>query len=238
MESKIKFLENYSFVKNPDIKIFKADEIKQIPKNTIPEVWYTIFEIEDMQKRIDSMLEIWKKYCSKELSLTINCLEQNTIAVELIRVNERYIVLYSIKMSDGEIKYYQGGNTLEGIQNSALEKVWDTLTISTKQFYENVHNGFDAYTIKSKGLCWIPWVTYFGDDDLEWGILEDLEEPLQIDINATFGFFDNGAGGYVAIDTSNNDIDNAVVWFSDDQPEYHVNFWDVVDEWIIIGMES
>lgn len=141
-------------------------------------------------------------------------------------------------MSDGEIKYYQGGNTLEGIQNNALKKVWDTLPISIKQFYENVHNGFDDYTIKSMGLCWIPWVTYFGDDDLEWGILEDLEEPLQIDIDATFGFFDNGAGGYVAIDTSNNDVDNAVVWFSDDQPEYHVNFWDVVDEWIIIGMES
>ena len=32
MEQKINFLESYSFVKNPDIKIFNADEIKQIPK--------------------------------------------------------------------------------------------------------------------------------------------------------------------------------------------------------------
>ena len=45
-------------------------------------------------------------------------------------------------------------------------------------------------------------------------------------------------GGYVAVDLSKDDIINeAVVWFSGDQPEYNVNFWDVVDEWIVIGLE-
>ena len=87
------------------------------------------------------------------------------------------------------------------------------------------------------GLEWLQRVTYF-DDGCEWGILEDLEEPLQINLHTTFGFFRSGMGGYVAVDLSKDDIINeAVVWFSGDQPEYNVNFWDVVDEWIVIGLE-
>ncbi|WP_334075085.1 MULTISPECIES: hypothetical protein [Paenibacillus] len=27
-------------------------------------------------------------------------------------------------------------------------------------------------------------------------------------------------------------------WFSNDQPHYNVNFWDVVDEWIVIGFQD
>lgn len=40
----------------------------------------------------------------------------------------------------------------------------------------------------------------------------------------TYGFFENGMGGYVAVDL-NNSIDNiATLWFTNDQPEYNLNF--------------
>ena len=36
----------------------------------------------------------------------------------------------------------------------------------------------------------------------------------------------------------NCDINSATLWFSDDQPEYNLNFWDVVDEWTKIGLQD
>lgn len=45
-------------------------------------------------------------------------------------------------------------------------------------------------------------------------------------------------GGYVAIDYNNCEYDKATLWFTNDQPEYNINFWNVVDEWIVIGFEA
>ncbi len=78
-------------------------------------------------------------------------------------------------------------------------------------------------------------VTYFNDD--EWGIIDDLEEPIKIDLRTTFGFFKSGMGGYVAIDYTSCDNNNATLWFSNSQPRYNIDFWDVVDEWMVIGFE-
>jgi len=45
-------------------------------------------------------------------------------------------------------------------------------------------------------------------------------------------------GGYVAIDLNNCIDDVATLWFTNDQPDYNVNFWDIVDEWIVIGLQD
>ena len=79
-------------------------------------------------------------------------------------------------------------------------------------------------------------ISNFGE--VEWEIINELEESLQIDLKSTFGFFNNGMGGYLAIDIINCDINSATLWFSDDQPEYNLNFWDVVDEWMKIGLQD
>lgn len=85
------------------------------------------------------------------------------------------------------------------------------------------------------GLVPLENVTYFDDD--EWGIIEELEEPIQINLKTTFGFFKSGMGGYVAIDYNNCENDNATLWWTNKEPRYNINFWDVVDEWIVIGFE-
>ena len=43
------------------------------------------------------------------------------------------------------------------------------------------------------GLVLFNEVTYFADD--EWGILEELDEPLAIKLESTFDFFNSGMGG-------------------------------------------
>lgn len=44
-------------------------------------------------------------------------------------------------------------------------------------------------------------------------------------------------GAYVVID-SNGPIDgDAALWFKDKKPRYGVDFWDVVDEWIVLGFQ-
>ncbi len=68
-------------------------------------------------------------------------------------------------------------------------------------------------------------------------LLRELEEPLQIDLQTTFGFFKSGMGGYVAVDYKNSNNDNAILWWTNKEPRYNMNFWDIVDEWIVIGFE-
>lgn len=150
-------------------------------------------------------------------------------------VNGQYSLLYSINNSDGKVKYYEGLcpiNTDKPV-NPKLAEVWDKLPRSIRVFYEKVHNGFYYYALKAMGLLPLDGVTYL--DDYEWGIIETLDEPLKIDIQTSFGFFSNGMGGYVVCDYKNCDNDKATLWWKDDQPDYDINFWDVVDEWNVIG---
>lgn len=44
-------------------------------------------------------------------------------------------------------------------------------------------------------------------------------------------------GYYVVIDYNNCEEGNATLWSSKEEAEYNLNFWDVVDEWIVIGFE-
>ena len=119
-------------------------------------------------------------------------------SVDLVGYDGKISIIYGIKMSDGVIDYYEGGNPKE--------------LFNPSQF-----------------------VTYFDDD--EWGIIEELEEPLKIDLKSTFGFFKNGMGGYVAIDLDNCNNNKGVLWFADSKPRYDIDFWSVVDEWTVIGFE-
>lgn len=32
-------------------------------------------------------------------------------------------------------------------------------------------------------------------------------------------------------------LKKATLWFTNEQPKYNVDFWDIVDEWLVIGFE-
>jgi hypothetical protein len=45
-------------------------------------------------------------------------------------------------------------------------------------------------------------------------------------------------GSYVAIDCNNCENSNAIFWSAKRQPKYNINFWNYVDEWIVIGFQA
>lgn len=108
----------------------------------IPQCWYDILSREGVDKRVQGILGIWKKYLSSELYNTINYLEENLLDIELFKLNDKYHLLYSIKTEAGEIQYYGGGNPVDSIAGTELERVWNKIPGSICCFYENIHNGF------------------------------------------------------------------------------------------------
>ncbi|WP_430536011.1 SMI1/KNR4 family protein [Listeria rocourtiae] len=228
MENKIQFLSKYR--KNMSIV-----NIANMHEDAISNEWYDILKESDRSLRIKNTIEHWNSISSKELRNTISYLTQNLVDVELINYDDTYSILYTVTVGDGEIDYFEGKMPIRSVNNTELNKFWMNTPISIKNFYEKLHNGFYYFPSRAMGLIPIENITFFGND--EWGIIEELDLPLDINLDSTFGFFSTGMGGYVALDYNNCSNDNATIWFVDDQPQYNANFWDIVDEWIVIGFE-
>lgn len=225
----MEYLKSY----HKDIQVIQEniEEIKEIPQN-----WVEIFCSKNCVDRNKKILALWKKYVAIELSNTIMYLEENLIDIELITYKGEYSILYSIKTPSNTICYYEGKNPLDSIVPCELGDYWDYFPQPLKCFYENVHNGFYYYASGSMGLVALQNFMIFDKED--WGIIDELNEPLKICLKSTFGVFASGMGGYVAIDMSNCANDNATLWFTNRHPKYNINFWNVVDEWIVIGFQT
>lgn len=229
---KLTFLKQY----RKSIELVSNEGLLNIENEKIPENWLEIFKELDKDKRKDKLIALWTSVCERELSNTISYLKENLLDFELIIDNGQYAVLYSIKSENDEILYYEGGLPKNSIYNSEMQQDWLSVPVSIKEFYEKLHNGFYYLPSRAMGLVPLERITHF--EDYEWGILEELNQPLGINIATTYGFFENGMGGYVAIDLKNSTADLATLWFTNDQPDYNVKFWDVVDEWIVIGLQD
>ncbi|WP_040949837.1 hypothetical protein [Gorillibacterium massiliense] len=234
MEEKLAFLRNY----NRDVRILTIDEISRLNDNAIPNEWRSLVYIDDSKEKMDRLLSLWKKSVGLELRNTISYLKEHLINVEIMEIGSVYSVLYTIRNSKGDILYYEGRNPQEGQKNLELEESWDKIPTTIRDFYENVHDGFYYYASESMGLVPLEAVTFLGDEDIEWGIIDDLEEPIKINLDSSFGFFTNGMGSYIAIDYSNCVDNNATFWSAKTKPKYNINFWNYVDEWIVIGFEA
>lgn len=229
---KLSFLKQY----RKNIEFVSNRDLLNIEKENMPEKWIEIFKETDKTRKQDKLIALWNSVCEKELSNTISYLKENLLEFELIVDNGQYAVLYSIKSENEEILYYEGGIPNTSIYISEMQRDWSIVPESIKEFYEKLHNGFCYLPSRAMGLVPVERITHF--EDHEWGILEELDEPLGINMVTTYGFFENGMGGYVAIDLNNCIGDVATLWFTDDKPEYNVNFWDIVDEWIVIGLQD
>lgn len=231
MEQKLEYLRKYS----KDVSLVSFDKIDNIGIGLLPNTWRDLFKNKDKKIRINILLDMWRKYVGSELCNTIAYLAAHLEDIEIMENNNCYSMLYTIKNSKGEILYYEGCNPQRKSKNRDLEKNWDKSPNSIRNFYENLHNGFYYFASESMGLVPLDSVTYLGDEDLEWTLIDELKEPVQINIEASFGFFSNGMGSYIVIDYTNG---NAAYWSAKNPPRYNINFWKYVDEWIVIGFEA
>ena len=231
---KLEYLKKY----RQTVNLINYTEFLNEGLDTLPESWRKFFVANDENTITKSILSFWKQQIGSRLNNVIAYFEDNLIKVEIIRTNGDFSLLYSIrqKNGNGEILYYEGKFPQTEFNNYNLEKKWNKIPLSIKNFYENFHNGFYYYANMSMGLVPLDRVESLGK--YEWKTIDSLAKPLQIDLNSAFAFFQTGIGGYVVIDTNNCFEENSTIWFSDEEPMYNKNFWNFTDQWIRIGFEA
>ena len=222
---KLEFLSRY----RQDVHPVSVSDVRL----QLPVEWADAFEADDFTARKQSVIGIWKKYCGKELSNTISYISDNLVDINLLSTSHGISALYELKRMDGGVDYYEGLVCREDY-DKAFDK-WNCLPKSLRNFYENVHNGFYYYASMNMGI--LPIEQVFCLADYDWGIIEDLGLEIPFNMDTAYSFFASGGGGYVVLDTSEPESENCTVWFADDKPLYNKNFWDFVDEWIVIGFE-
>lgn len=230
MSLKLEYLRKF----DKRIEIVKDENIEsQLCK--IPEKWWEVLMEKDFAIKKNKVIKIWNDVSGIELRNTIQYLSENLVSLDLLYDGTIYSLLYGIEAGDGDIAYYEGKFGLDLNKNSELKSRWKDMPKSIQRFYEDLHNGFYYYASHSMGLVPEDEITYLAEYD--WGILDELKESVEVDMASSFGFFSNGMGAYVVIDSNNCLDEEATLWFKDRKPKYGVNFWDIVDEWIVLGIQ-
>lgn len=197
----------------------------------IPESWQQIFTLPNDADQISSALSLWPQVAEQYLPETYNFLKENTKAIRLANFGGRVAILYGMQTGAGRNTYYAGGNPLDVRWFPSLAPLWNRLPQGVYDFYARLHSGFYYYPSEDGGPSPLNQIFVLGEND--WGILDDLEEPLRINLDTTVALFANGGGSYVAYDYENQ---QTVVWSSSEPPYYHDSFWGVVDAWTTISM--
>jgi hypothetical protein len=202
---------------------------------SIPQTWERLLN-QDREQRIAATLLLWEGVVGTQMSNTVAYLRAHLTDVELLRVDQSYYLLYSLTNLEGAPRYYVGGNPLRPDfgTNQTLRLEWSRLPASLRSFYEDLHDGFYEFSSRSSGPDGLANVVRMAD--LEWGIIDQLGLDLQIELATSYAFFNNGGSGYVVIDLSSADAEQATLWWADDAPRYGIKFWDLVDDWTVIGI--
>lgn len=229
--TKNEILEEYNFY-NSAIKLFEKSEINESVCKMIPANWYEILKQDSQSNKIAKTICMWK-ILKKELSRTIDFLEEHLQDVDLVQIDNSMYLFYTIKTDENELIYYLGGNPFDTkIEEQEFSKKGLSILQSQRTFYEKLHNGFFDYCSKAMGLLQVFEVKCLSDD--EWEILNSVKE-IKINLNVSYSFFSNGLGDYVVTDL---ELQKSAVWFHDEEPVYGVDFWNVADEWLLMGLSE
>ena len=231
VNEKIAFLNKYTLSSEKKVE-FITDE-STILNAPIPEYWKDAFLTNDLDDRKAVILGVWRKYLAKELSNTILYLQTYLTDIELMKIGDEYSVLYTILGYKTKMEFfYEGKNPVTESEfsekfNCLIENIDKTIV----DFYTKVHNGFYYYPSKTMGLDSTENIDSIAD--FEW----EYEDQLEMDLTSCYNFFSNGMGTYVVLDLNQNLETGAYLWSTKELPKGNLNFWDIIDEWIIIGLD-
>lgn len=231
VNEKIAFLNKYTL--SSEKKVEFITDRSTILNAPIPEYWKDAFLTDDLDDRKAVILGVWRKYLAKELSNTILYLQTYLTDIELMKIGDEYSVLYTILGYKTKMEFfYEGKNPVTESEfsekfNCLIENIDKTIV----DFYTKVHNGFYYYPSKTMGLDSTENIDSIAD--FEW----EYEDQLEMDLTSCYNFFSNGMGTYVVLDLNQNLETGAYLWSTKELPKGNLNFWDIIDEWIIIGLD-
>ena len=153
--------------------------------------------------------------------------------IELMRIGEEYSILYTIlSYKTQKTAFYEGKNPLsESNFGEKFDCPVENIDKTIVDFYTKVHNGFYYYPSKTMGLDSTENIDSMAD--FEW----EYEDQLEMDLTSCYNFFSNGMGTYVVLDLNQDLETGAYLWSAKELPKGNLNFWDIIDEWIIIGLD-
>ena len=231
VNEKIAFLNKYTLSSEKKVE-FITDE-STILNAPIPEYWKVAFLTDNLEDRIAVILGEWRKYLARELSNTILYLKTYLTNIELMKIGDEYSILYTILGFKTKREFfYEGKNPVTEQEfkkkiNCPIGKIDNSII----DFYTKVHNGFYYYPSKTMGLDSTENIDSIAD--FEW----EYEDQLQMDLTSCYNFFSNGMGTYVVLDLNQDLETGAYLWSTKELPKGNLNFWDIIDEWIVIGLD-
>ena len=231
VNEKIAFLNKYTLSSEKKVE-FVTDE-STILNAPIPEYWKVAFLTDNLEDRKSAILGEWRKYLARELSNTILYLQTYLTDIELMRIGEEYSILYTIlSYKTQKTAFYEGKNPLsESNFGKKFDCTVENIDKTIVNFYTKVHNGFYYYPSKTMGLDSAENIDSMAD--FEW----EYEDQLEMDLTSCYNFFSNGMGTYIVLDLTQNIETGAYLWSTKELPKGNLNFWDIIDEWIIIGLD-
>lgn len=233
MKETLEYLRKF----RPDIEIVPVDSTNALQKERLSVRWMDILSDEDIDSRKNKLLALWKAACDKEFNRVIAYLSDHLVDVFLLYHQDEFSLLYAIRNKGGVIYYYEGRFPDLTTRSTYLQNNWHRLPAGLQRFYEMLHNGF--YYSSSGNMGLVPLQKLIRLSDAEWDILEEMEEAPEINLETSYCFFRNGMGDYLVLDLEKeNTAEEAVLWYSQEEPEYQLPFWEVVDEWTVLGIEE
>lgn len=203
----------------------------------IPQYWREAFNCDTKEERIQRILTEWKKF-NYQFSGIIDYLEKELKDIFLVTrkgSDSPYSLFYLFEDTDG-VFFYEGGIPKKvSIEDEELKKIWPGVPQSIIDVYENLHDGWVLFGSDSGGLTPSQYLSVMGLD--EWGILEELDNPEEIQklLDTSIGFFSNGSFGYLAVDTTCEDKEKGFLMFIRDyDPVLNINFWEKFNRWFLI----
>lgn len=230
--NKYKFLSQFTFTNSAVVPVKKEKDFNGIQ---IPNYWLAVFKEKKMENKLTLILDEWEKYLETELSNTIEYLSRYLKEVEFVKIgNEMYLLYTILSYQTSQKLYYVGGNPFGSRGNivSELDENWNALPFKLRLFYEGLHNGFYYLPNQSMGLDKTENIENFEEFELPSEFLEG------INLENTFNFFSNGAGGYVALDITDKSNLIAILWRKGEKPLTTLEFWDLIDDYYIVGFDE
>ena len=167
----------------------------------LPGWWREALELAGAE-RVARVLREWERVESF-LPGVVEVLKRNLRGVALLRNRTSSVrgwkssvrLLYKVMVGD-DTAYYAGGNPLQKGMGDAVKARWGLIPTAIRNFYDTFHNGWYYVASESMGLA--PTENLFFLDELEWGILEEIDDP-GCKLDDLLAVYTNGMGGYVAL---------------------------------------